>query len=303
MVKQKYLEKAQVLIEALPYIQRFNRKIVVVKYGGSAMLDQTLKENVIKDVVLLKLVGFKPIIVHGGGKEISRWVEKVGMEARFVNGLRVTDKDTMEVAEMVLAKVNQELVTLIQALGVKAVGISGKDGGLLKVEKKMPDGQDIGFVGNIKKVEPKILYDLLEKDFLPVVFPVGYDEDFNTYNINADDAACAIAESVHAEKLAFLTDIEGVYKDKDDPDTLISELRVSEARELISQGYVGGGMIPKLQNCIDAIEEGVSRVHILDGRIPHSLLLEIFTNKGIGTAILRENGEKYSTEEQKEEHR
>ena len=303
MVKQKYLEKAQVLIEALPYIQRFNRKIVVVKYGGSAMLDQTLKENVIKDVVLLKLVGFKPIIVHGGGKEISRWVEKVGMEARFVNGLRVTDKDTMEVAEMVLAKVNQELVTLIQALGVKAVGISGKDGGLLKVEKKMPDGQDIGFVGNIKEVEPKILYDLLEKDFLPVVFPVGYDEEFNTYNINADDAACAIAESVHAEKLAFLTDIEGVYKDKDDPDTLISELRVSEARELISQGYVGGGMIPKLQNCIDAIEEGVSRVHILDGRIPHSLLLEIFTNKGIGTAILRENGEKYSTEEQKEEHR
>ena len=303
MVKQKYLEKAQVLIEALPYIQRFNRKIVVVKYGGSAMLDQTLKENVIKDVVLLKLVGFKPIIVHGGGKEISRWVEKVGMEARFVNGLRVTDKDTMEVAEMVLAKVNQERVTLIQALGVKAVGISGKDCGLLKVEKKMPDGQDIGFVGNIKKVEPKILYDLLEKDFLPVVFPVGYDEDFNTYNINADDAACAIAESVHAEKLAFLTDIEGVYKDKDDPDTLISELRVSEARELISQGYVGGGMIPKLQNCIDAIEEGVSRVHILDGRIPHSLLLEIFTNKGIGTAILRENGEKYSTEEQKEEHR
>ena len=303
MVKQKYLEKAQVLIEALPYIQRFNRKIVVVKYGGSAMLDQTLKENVIKDVVLLKLVGFKPIIVHGGGKEISRWVEKVGMEARFVNGLRVTDKDTMEVAEMVLAKVNQELVTLIQALGVKAVGISGKDGGLLKVEKKMPDGQDIGFVGNIRKVEPKILYDLLEKDFLPVVFPVGYDEDFNTYNINADDAACAIAESVHAEKLAFLTDIEGVYKDKDDPDTLISELRASEARELISQGYVGGGMIPKLQNCIDAIEEGVSRVHILDGRIPHSLLLEIFTNKGIGTAILRENGEKYSTEEQKEEHR
>ena len=303
MVKQKYLEKAQVLIEALPYIQRFNRKIVVVKYGGSAMLDQTLKENVIKDVVLLKLVGFKPIIVHGGGKEISRWVEKVGMEARFVNGLRVTDKDTMEVAEMVLAKVNQELVTLIQALGVKAVGISGKDGGLLKVEKKMPDGQDIGFVGNIREVQPKILYDLLEKDFLPVVFPVGYDEEFNTYNINADDAACAIAESVHAEKLAFLTDIEGVYKDKDDPDTLISELRVSEARELISQGYVGGGMIPKLQNCIDAIEEGVSRVHILDGRIPHSLLLEIFTNKGIGTAILRENGEKYFTEEQKEEHR
>ena len=200
MVKQKYLEKAEVLIEALPYIQRFNRKIVVVKYGGSAMLDEELKQNVIKDVVLLKLVGFKPIIVHGGGKEISRWVGKVGMEPHFINGLRVTDKDTMEIAEMVLAKVNKELVTLVQSLGVKGVGISGKDGGLLKVDKKLADGEDIGFVGNVREVDPKILYDLLEKDFLPIVFPVGYDDEFNTYNINADDAACAIAEAVHAEK-------------------------------------------------------------------------------------------------------
>jgi len=294
MVKQKYLEKAEVLIEALPYIQRFNRKIVVVKYGGSAMLDEELKQNVIKDVVLLKLVGFKPIIVHGGGKEISRWVGKVGMEPHFVNGLRVTDKDTMEIAEMVLAKVNKELVTLVQSLGVKGVGISGKDGGLLKVDKKLADGEDIGFVGNVREVDPKILYDLLEKDFLPIVFPVGYDDEFNTYNINADDAACAIAEAVHAEKLAFLSDIEGVYKDHTDPSTLISELRVSEAQALIDEGYVGGGMIPKLGNCIHAIEEGVSRVHILDGRIPHSLLLEIFTNKGIGTAILRDDGEKFN---------
>ncbi len=293
MVKQKYLEKAEVLIEALPYIQRFNRKIVVVKYGGSAMLDETLKENVIKDVVLLKLVGFKPIIVHGGGKEISRWVTKTGMEPRFVNGLRVTDEDTMEIAEMVLARVNQDLVTKVQALGVKAVGVSGKDGGLLKVTRKLADGADIGFVGDVNQVEPKILYDLLEKDFLPIVFPIGYDENFHSYNINADDAACAIAEAVHAEKLAFLSDIEGVYKDKDDPSTLISELKVSEAQELISSGYVGGGMIPKLANCIKAIEEGVNRVHILDGRIPHSLLLEIFTNKGIGTAILRDEGERY----------
>ena len=294
MVKQKYLEKAEVLTEALPYIQRFNRKIVVVKYGGSAMLDEELKQNVIKDVVLLKLVGFKPIIVHGGGKEISRWVGKVGMEPHFVNGLRVTDKDTMEIAEMVLAKVNKELVTLVQSLGVKGVGISGKDGGLLKVDKKLADGEDIGFVGNVREVDPKILYDLLEKDFLPIVFPVGYDDEFNTYNINADDAACAIAEAVHAEKLAFLSDIEGVYKDHTDPSTLISELRVSEAQALIDEGYVGGGMIPKLGNCIHAIEEGVSRVHILDGRIPHSLLLEIFTNKGIGTAILRDDGEKFN---------
>lgn len=296
MVNQKYLEKAEVLIEALPYIQRFNRKIVVIKYGGSAMLDENLKRNVIKDVVLLKLVGFKPIIVHGGGKEISRWVGKVGMEPNFINGLRVTDEATMEIAEMVLAKVNKELVTLVQTLGVKAVGISGKDGGLLQCEKKYSDGQDIGYVGEITKVDPKILYDLLEKDFLPIVFPVGFDENFASYNINADDAACAIAEAVHAEKLAFLSDIEGVYKDQHDPSTLISELHVHEAQQLISDGYVGGGMIPKLKNCINAIEQGVNRVHILDGRIPHSLLLEIFTNKGIGTAILREDGEKYFNE-------
>lgn len=293
MVNQKYLDKAEVLIEALPYIQRFNRKIVVVKYGGSAMLDEELKANVIKDVVLLKLVGFKPIIVHGGGKEISRWVGKVGMEARFINGLRVTDKDTMEIAEMVLGKVNKELVTLIQTLGVKAVGISGKDGGLLKCHKKLSNGEDIGYVGEVEEVNPKILYDLLEKDFLPIVFPVGFDDQFDSYNINADDAACAIAEAMKAEKLAFLSDIEGVYKDQNDPSTLISELHVGEAEKLISDGYVGGGMIPKLRNCIDAIEHGVNRVHILDGRIPHSLLLEIFTNKGIGTAILREDGEKY----------
>lgn len=293
MVNQKYLDKAEVLIEALPYIQRFNRKIIVVKYGGSAMVDEELKKNVIQDVVLLKLVGFKPIIVHGGGKEISRWVGKVGMEPKFINGLRVTDRDTMEVAEMVLNKVNKELVALIQSLGIKAVGISGKDGGLLKVEKKLSDGQDIGFVGDVKQVTPKVLYDLLEKDFLPVVCPIGMDEEFNSYNINADDAACAIAKAVNAEKLAFLTDIEGVYRDPKDPDSLISELRAKDADELIANGNVGGGMIPKLQNCIEAIQNGVSRVHILDGRIPHCLLLEIFTNKGIGTAILGEDEENY----------
>ncbi|HJC63035.1 MAG TPA: acetylglutamate kinase [Candidatus Blautia merdavium] len=293
MVKQKYLDKAEVLIEALPYIQRFNRKIIVVKYGGSAMVDENLKKSVIQDVVLLKLVGFKPIIVHGGGKEISRWVNKVGKEAKFINGLRVTDEETMEIAEMVLSKVNKELVTLVESLGVKAVGVSGKDGALLTVEKKYSEGQDIGFVGNITDVNPKILYDLLEKDFLPIVCPVGLDSEFKTYNINADDAACAIAKSMNAEKLAFLTDIEGVYRDPKDPESLISKLFVKEAKELISQGNVGGGMIPKLQNCIDAIEEGVSRVHILDGRIKHCLLLEIFTDKGIGTAILRKEGIQY----------
>ncbi len=293
MVNQKYLDKAQVLIEALPYIRRYNRKVIIIKYGGSAMVDQNLKMDVIRDVVLLKLVGFKPIIVHGGGKEISRMVGRMGMEPRFVNGLRVTDAETMEVAEMVLNKVNKELVTLVESLGIKAVGISGKDGKLLGVEKKLSEGQDIGFVGNVTEVRPKILQDLLEKDFLPIVCPIGLDKDFQTYNINADDAACAIAEAMKAEKLAFLTDIEGVMRDPKDPNSLISELRVSEAQKLIENGNVGGGMIPKLKNCIDAIENGVNRVHILDGRIPHSLLLEIFTNKGIGTAILKEEEEKF----------
>ena len=290
---EKWLEKAEVLIEALPYIQRFNRKIIVVKYGGSAMVDEDLKKQVIQDVTLLKLVGFKPIIVHGGGKEISRWVEKSGKEAEFVNGLRKTDAETMEIAEMVLNRVNKSLVQKVQELGVLSVGISGKDGGLLKVEKKLSGGQDIGYVGEIKEVNPKILYDLLEKDFLPIVCPIGMDDKYETYNINADDASCAIARAVSAEKLAFLTDIEGVYKDPNDKDTLISELTVSAAKELIGDGYIGGGMLPKLNNCIDAIENGVSRVHILDGRIAHCLLLEIFTNKGIGTAILGDSEERF----------
>ena len=293
---EKYLEKANVLIEALPYIQRFNKKIIVVKYGGSAMADEELKKKVISDVVLLKLVGFKPIIVHGGGKEISRWVEKVGMKPQFINGLRVTDSETMEVAEMVLNKVNKELVSHVQSLGVNGAGISGKDGGLLKVKKRYSNGEDIGFVGEITDVNPQILLDLIERDFIPIICPIGMDDEFNTYNINADDAACAIAKAVGAEKLAFLTDIEGVYRDKDDPSTLISELTVTEAKELISSGYIGGGMLPKLGNCIDAVEQGVSRVHILDGRIPHFLLLEIFTNKGIGTAIIGDQERRFDNE-------
>lgn len=296
---QKYLEKAEVLIEALPYIQRFNRKIIVVKYGGSAMIDEELKDQVIQDVTLLKLVGFKPIIVHGGGKEISKWVGKVGMEPEFVNGLRVTDEATMELAEMVLGKVNKSLVQKVESLGVRAIGISGKDGKLLTVDRKLANGADIGFVGDVKKVNAEILYDLLEKDFLPIVCPIGLDDQYQTYNINADDAACAIARAVEAEKLAFLTDIEGVYMDPDDPDTLISELNVSEAYKLMAGGHIGGGMLPKLQNCVEAIEHGVSRVHILDGRIPHCLLLEIFTNKGIGTAILNDSEERYYKEEKK----
>lgn len=285
------LGKAEVLIEALPYIQRFNRKIIVVKYGGSAMSNVELQKNVIKDVALLKLVGFKPIIVHGGGKEISRWVGKVGKEAKFMNGLRVTDDETMEIAEMVLNKVNKSLVTMVEELGVKAVGISGKDGGLLQVDKKYADGQDIGYVGDIKQVNPKVLYDLLEKDFLPIVAPIGLDDNFRTYNINADDAACAIAKAVNAEKLAFLTDIEGLYRDINDKSSFISRLTADQAEELIAQGCIGGGMLPKLGNCTSAVKNGVNRVHILDGRIPHCLLLEIFTNEGIGTAIVADEEE------------
>ena len=285
------LGKAEVLIEALPYIQRFNRKIIVVKYGGSAMSNVELQKNVIKDVALLKLVGFKPIIVHGGGKEISRWVGKVGKEAKFMNGLRVTDDETMEIAEMVLNKVNKSLVTMVEELGVKAVGISGKDGGLLQVDKKYVDGQDIGYVGDIKQVNPKVLYDLLEKDFLPIVAPIGLDDNFQTYNINADDAACAIAKAVNAEKLAFLTDIEGLYRDINDQSSFISRLTADQAEELIGQGCIGGGMLPKLGNCTSAVKNGVNRVHILDGRIPHCLLLEIFTNEGIGTAIVADEEE------------
>lgn len=283
------IDRAKVLAEALPYIQKYTGKTIVVKYGGSAMSNEELQKNVIKDVTLLKLVGFKPIIVHGGGKEISRWVGKVGKEARFVNGLRVTDEETMEIAEMVLNKVNKDLVSMVQELGVKAVGISGKDGGLLQVEKKYADGQDIGYVGEITGVNPKVLYDLLEKDFLPIVAPIGLDGNFQTYNINADDAACAIARAVKAEKLAFLTDIEGLYRDISDKGSFISRLTVSEAEELVNGGYIGGGMLPKLHNCTSAVKNGVSRVHILDGRVPHCLLLEIFTKQGIGTAIIADD--------------
>ncbi len=290
MEMNEELYKAQVLVEALPYIQKFNRKIIVVKYGGSAMVDEELKRKVIQDVVLLKLVGFKPIIVHGGGKEISKWVEKSGMEPRFVNGLRVTDEQTMEIAEMVLNKVNKSLVSLISELGIKACGISGKDGGMLKVEKKLSGGEDIGYVGEVTEVNATLIHALLKDDFLPVICPIGFDDTFHSYNINADDAACAIAKALGAEKLAFLTDIAGVYKDPSDPSTLISTLTVEEAKELCGSGFVGGGMLPKLNNCIDAIENGVSKVHILDGRIAHCLLLEIFTNKGIGTAFLSNEG-------------
>ena len=283
------IAKAQTLSEALPYIQKFNGKKVVVKYGGSAMVDENLKYNVIRDVALLKLVGMKPIIVHGGGKEISAWLKKIGKESEFVNGLRVTDEETLDVAEMVLSKVNKSLVSLMTKLGLKAVGISGKDAGLLQVKKKLSDGKDIGYVGEVTSADATILDTLLDNDFIPVIAPIGLgEEDNHGYNINADDAACAVATAVKAEKLVFLPDIEGVFVDPTDKSTLISEMDIHEAQEFIDNGVVGGGMLPKLSNCIEALKNGVSRVHMLDGRMEHCLLLEFFTEKGIGTAILKE---------------
>lgn len=290
---ENWLQKAQVLNEALPYIQRFHGKIMVVKYGGSAMVDHELKKSVIRDVALLKLVGFRPIIVHGGGKEITKWVNRAGLETRFVNGLRVTDKETMEIAEMVLNKINKGLVSMMEKLGVHAVGISGKDGTLLKVDKKLSKGQDIGYVGEIKEVNTELLEKLLNDDFVPVICPIGSDDAYHSYNINADDAACAIASAMGASKLAFLTDIEGVYRDPLDKSSLISEMTIPEAEEFLASGMAGGGMLPKLQNCIEAMKAGVSRVHILDGRIEHCLLLEFFTDRGVGTAIINDTEKRY----------
>lgn len=293
---KEVLIKAETLIEALPYIRDFSEKRVIVKYGGSAMLDEKLQQSVIKDVALLKLVGMKPIIVHGGGKEISKWVRLMGKEPEFVEGLRVTDEDTMEVAEMVLNKVNKHLVQMMEKLGVRAAGISGKDGGTIICDKKTVNGKDIGYVGDVREVNPELIDTLIENDFVPIIAPIGLGDDFKSYNINADDAACAIAKSMKAEKLVFMTDIEGVCKDANDPSTLISVLTLAQANQMIEDGFIGGGMIPKLKNCIDAVEGGVNRVHILDGRREHCLLLEFYTKKGIGTAFIGDEETLYQHE-------
>ena len=295
------IEKAEILIEALPYIQRFNGKVIVIKCGGSLMDDPERMAAIIEDVVLLKVVGFKPIIVHGGGKEISHWIDKTGLETRFVNGLRVTDENTLEIVEMALAKVNGALVRNIEALGEKAMGVSGKSGSLFTAVKKDSDdeNEDLGFVGSITGVNSKVLKDMLDNDYLPVVYPLGMDDEYNTYNINADDAACAVAKVLKAEKLAFLSDVPGVLLDRDDPDSLISEMYTDEVKQLIDDGKVVGGMIPKLYNCVDAINKGVNRVHILDGRIPHCLLLEFFTDRGSGTAIMNPSEFRYYKKKKK----
>ncbi|MGL5677830.1 MAG: acetylglutamate kinase [Cellulosilyticaceae bacterium] len=283
------IEKAKVLIEALPYIQAFHNNIVVVKYGGSAMLDPQINSTIVQDIVLMKLVGLRPIIVHGGGPEINNMLQKVGIESSFIDGLRVTTKETVEVVEMVLAgKVNKNIVSMIHTEGGKAVGITGKDGGLLQAKKMNKNGKDLGYVGEIVEVNTEIINTLIDNSFIPIISPIGTDKEGNTYNINADYAAVAIAAALKAQKLVFLTDVEGVLKDKDDSSSLISYLSKAEALKYIEDGTIAGGMIPKVECCIEAIDQGVKMVHILDGRVQHALILEIYTHSGIGTMLYKE---------------
>ncbi len=283
---RKYIEKAKVLIEALPYIKEFYGKIVVIKYGGSTMNDELIQEAIIQDIILMKLVGIRPVIVHGGGPEISKVLQKMGKQSEFRNGLRVTDEETMEIVEMVLSgKINKGIVNQIQSQGVNAVGISGKDGKTLLAKKINPDHEDIGFVGEVIQVNPSLLDILIESDFIPVIAPIGTDEGGSMYNINADYAAVAIAGALEAQKLVFLTDVDGVRKDLNDPSSCISELLIQDVAGYIKDSMISGGMIPKIECCVEAVEKGVKCVHILDGRVEHSLILEIFTKKGIGTMI------------------
>lgn len=278
--------KAQVLVDALSYIQKFAGDTVVIKYGGSAMTNEVVKQSVLKDIAVLKSVGIKPVIVHGGGKDINTWLNKVGIESEFKNGLRVTTKETLEVAEMVLSgKLNKGLVQHMERIGTHAVGLSGKDGDMLTVKKHLSNGADIGYVGEIVDVKTDLIETLLLNGYTPIISTIGLDDKYNAYNINADDVATAIARALKASKLVFLTDIEGVLKDPNDPSTLISKIDTESARELFASGVIQGGMIPKLHNCIDAVQDDVKKVHILDGRMEHSLLIEIFTTNGIGTEI------------------
>lgn len=285
---QEYIDKAKILIEALPYIKKFNDKTVVIKYGGSALINPKIKETIIKDIALMKLVGMHPVVVHGGGPDINAFLDRMDIEAKFVNGLRVTDEDTMEIVEMVLAgKINKSIVTDIEAEGVKAVGISGKDGGVITAKKIDKDGVDYGCVGEVDYVDPSLIQSLICNDFIPVVAPIAKDAKGNTYNINADYAAVAIAGALQAEKLVFLTDVEGVMRDVADPKSIMSFIQAEEINGLIEDGTISGGMIPKVECCMAAVDKGVNNVHILDGRVEHCLILEIFTPEGIGTMIER----------------
>ncbi len=283
---QSCINKAKILMEALPYIKRFYNKTVVIKYGGSALINPKIKETIIQDIALMKLVGMHPVIVHGGGPDINGLLQTIGIETKFVDGLRVTDEKTMEVVEMVLAgKVNKGIVTDIETQGVKAVGISGKDGGVLKARKIDKNGVDYGCVGEVSSVDPQLIHSLISNEFIPVIAPIAKDDAGNTYNVNADYAAVAIAGALQAEKLVFLTDVEGVMRDVKDPDSIMSFIHSSKISSLIEDGTISGGMIPKVECCMAGINQGVNNVHILDGRVEHCLILEIFTPEGIGTMI------------------
>lgn len=285
MIKE-YIAKAQILTEALPFIQKFNDKTIVIKYGGSALVNPEIKETIIKDIVLMRLVGMHPVVVHGGGPDINAFLKRLDIESKFIDGLRVTSEETMEVAEMVLSgKINKQIVTDIELHGVKAVGISGKDGGTVKAEKIVKKDVDYGCVGRIKSVDPALLQSLISSGFIPVIAPIGKDEKGTSYNINADYMAVAIAGSLNAEKLVFLTDVEGVMRDVHDPASIMSFIKADAVQSLIDDGTISGGMIPKVECCMTAVDSGVNNVHILDGRVEHCLILELFTPEGIGTMI------------------
>ena len=280
------LERAATLVEALPYIQQYTGKIVVVKYGGNAMIDEELKQAVMRDIVLLALVGVKPVLVHGGGPEISQMLKRVGKTSTFVDGLRVSDAETAEIVQMVLAgKINKSLVSLIQNIGGQAVGLSGMDGGMLKASTK---DERLGFVGEIDEVNAQPILDVLNSGYIPVISTVGFDADNNVYNINADTAASCIASQLNAEIMIAMTDIAGLMRDKDDPASLISLVDLKGVQDLIATGCISGGMIPKVECCTDAIERGVKKAVIIDGRVPHAILMEMFTDAGVGTMFVKE---------------
>lgn len=290
-------EKADILIEALPYIKRFNGKTVVIKYGGHAMIDDNLKEAVMQDIVMMKLVGINPVIVHGGGPEINQLLGRLNIKSEFIDGLRVTDEETMEIVEMVLGgKVNKGIVAGINATGGKSVGFCGKDGNMIEAIKKTINkidntgktiNLDLGYVGEITKINPEIINTVIEKGYIPVISPIGVDKNGQSYNINADYVASAVAIALDADKIVLLTDVEGIFKDYEDKDSLISSLKIEDVPGLIDKKIISGGMIPKVQCCVEALENGVSKAHIIDGRLKHSILLEIFTDEGIGTMVVK----------------
>lgn len=284
MMQMSNADRANILIQALPYIQKYYNKIIVVKYGGNAMINEDLKNAVMKDIVLLSLVGIKVVLIHGGGPEITDMLKRVGKETKFVNGLRVTDEETAEIVQMVLAgKINKNLVNLLQNVGGKAIGLSGMDGHMIEAKTADPE---LGYVGEITAVNTQPILDVLEKGYIPVVSTVGCDKDGNVYNINADTVAARIAGMLKAESLITMTDISGILRDKDDPSTLIPKINISEAPELMHQGIISGGMIPKVECCIEAIRRGVHKVFVIDGRIPHAILIETLTDEGIGTMFV-----------------